>query len=87
MAKEQNLALNPSKISGACGRLMCCLSYEFETYADLRKGLPKVGKRVKTDHGEGKVIRQNILNRTVTIELENGGEVTMGAEEIRQPRV
>ena len=86
MAKEQNLALNPSKISGACGRLMCCLSYEFETYADLKKGLPKVGKRVKTDHGEGKVIRQNILNRTVTVELEDGVEVTMDAEEIRYPK-
>ena len=86
MAKEQNLALNPSKISGACGRLMCCLSYEFETYADLRKGLPKVGKKIQTDHGQGKVIRQDILNRTVTVGLESGVEVTMGAEEIRYPK-
>ena len=86
MAKEQNLALNPSKISGACGRLMCCLSYEFETYADLRRGLPKVGKKVHTDHGEGRVIRQNILNRTVTVELESGVEVMMDAKEIRSPK-
>ena len=54
MAKEQNLALNPQKISGACGRLMCCLAYEIDTYTELRKDLPKVGKRVVTPQGAGK---------------------------------
>ena len=82
MAKEQNLALNPSKISGACGRLMCCLSYEFSTYLELKKNLPKVGKHVVTRSGKGKVIRQNVLNQTVTVELEEGGEVTIHESEI-----
>ena len=82
MAKEQNLALNPSKISGVCGRLMCCLSYEFSTYLELKKNLPKVGKHVVTRSGKGKVIRQNVLNQTVTVELEQGGEVTVHASDL-----
>ncbi len=86
MAKEQNLALNPTKISGACGRLMCCLAYEYETYCELRRGLPKVGKRVTTSQGDGKVIRQNTMNRTVTVELDSGPEVTVDADEIRFPK-
>jgi cell fate regulator YaaT (PSP1 superfamily) len=77
MAKEQNLALNPSKISGICGRLMCCLAYEFPTYMELKKNLPKVGKHIVTRSGKGKIIRQNVLNQTVTVELEGGGEVTI----------
>ena len=86
MAKEQNLALNPAKISGACGRLMCCLAYEYGAYCELKRGLPKVGKKVTTSHGEGKVIRQNIMNRTVTVELEGGTELTIDAEDIRTPK-
>ncbi len=82
MAKEQNLALNPSKISGVCGRLMCCLSYEFSTYLELKKNLPKVGKHVVTRSGKGKVIRQNVLNQTVTVELEEGGEVIIHESEL-----
>jgi len=82
MAKEQNLALNPTKISGVCGRLMCCLAYEFPTYVDLKRELPKVGKYIVTRSGRGKVIRQNVLNRTVTVELEEGGEVTIHASEL-----
>jgi cell fate regulator YaaT (PSP1 superfamily) len=82
MAKEQNLALNPTKISGLCGRLMCCLSYEFPAYIDLKKDLPKVGKYIVTPAGKGKVIRQNVLSQTVTIELEEGGEITVHASEI-----
>jgi len=83
MAKEQNLALNPSKISGICGRLMCCLAYEYPTYVELKKDLPKVGKHVTTRTGKGKVIRQNVLNQTITMELEEGGEVTVHVSEIR----
>jgi cell fate regulator YaaT (PSP1 superfamily) len=82
MAKEQNLALNPTKISGCCGRLMCCLAYEFPTYLDLKKNLPKVGKHVVTRSGRGKVVRQNVLGKTVTVELEEGGEITVNASEI-----
>jgi cell fate regulator YaaT (PSP1 superfamily) len=81
MAKEQNLALNPTKISGICGRLMCCLSYEFPVYMDLKKDLPKVGKHIVTPAGKGKIIRQNVLSQTVTVELEEGGEITLHASE------
>jgi cell fate regulator YaaT (PSP1 superfamily) len=75
MAKEQNLSLNPSKISGACGRLMCCLQYEYDVYKMLKKDMPKVGKKIETPEGCGKVIRQNIIERTITIQLEGGREV------------
>ncbi len=82
MAKEQNIALNPTKISGICGRLMCCLAYEYPTYMELKKDLPKVGKHIATRSGKGKVIRQNVLNQTITVQLEEGGEVTIHASEI-----
>ncbi len=82
MAKEQNIALNPTKISGICGRLMCCLAYEYPIYTELKKDLPKVGKQIVTRLGKGKVIRQNVLNQTVTVQLEEGGEVTIHASEI-----
>jgi cell fate regulator YaaT (PSP1 superfamily) len=82
MAKEQNLSLNPSKISGMCGRLMCCLNYEFGYYEEARKDLPKVGKKVNTIHGMGKVIRQNILRERMTIALESGEEKEISYEEI-----
>jgi cell fate regulator YaaT (PSP1 superfamily) len=84
MAKEQNLALNPTKISGICGRLMCCLAFEYPTYVELKKDLPKVGKHILTKSGKGKIIRQNVLNQTVTVELEEGGgEVTVHVSEIK----
>jgi cell fate regulator YaaT (PSP1 superfamily) len=82
MAKEQNLALNPEKISGVCGRLMCCLAYEHENYSQLRKNLPKLGKRIKTKFGQGKVIRQNILAQTVTLQLENGSEMILNVADL-----
>lgn len=75
MAKEQNLPLNPPKISGLCGRLMCCLSYEYECYRDLCKGLPREGEKIDTPQGKGKVINVNILRRTVIIETEEGRQV------------
>ncbi|MBN1106073.1 MAG: stage 0 sporulation family protein [Deltaproteobacteria bacterium] len=82
MAKEQNLSLNPAKISGMCGRLMCCLSYEYHYYEAAKKGVPKVGKKVKTVHGEGKVIRQNVLRGRLTVMLESGEEKEISYEEI-----
>ena len=82
MAKEQNIALNPTKISGICGRLMCCLAYEYPTYMELKKDLPRVGKHIVTRSGKGKVIRQNVLNQTITVQLEEGGEITIHASEI-----
>lgn len=82
MAKEQNLSLNPSKISGMCGRLMCCLSYEYRYYEAAKKGIPKVGKRVKTTEGDGKIIRQNVLRRKMTILLESGEEREVSYDDI-----
>jgi cell fate regulator YaaT (PSP1 superfamily) len=84
MAKEQNLALNPQKISGACGRLMCCLAYEVDTYTELKKDLPKVGKRVVTPEGAGKVIQLNIINQKIRVALDDGKETEVGLEEIRE---
>lgn len=67
MAKDQGLSLNPAKISGTCGRLMCCLKFEQEAYCDLLKNMPKVGAIVETERGEGKVIEQNILTGMLKI--------------------
>jgi cell fate regulator YaaT (PSP1 superfamily) len=72
MAKEQNLPLNPTKISGLCGRLMCCLSYEHKTYKELMQGLPHEGQIIKTEKGEGKVTSINALKRSVSVELKDG---------------
>ena len=77
MAKEQNMSLNPEKISGLCGRLMCCLGFECEAYADLKKGMPKCGKMIQTPEGKGKVIRQSALKGEVVVILENGKETTI----------
>lgn len=74
MAKEQNLSLNPSKISGMCGRLMCCLNYEQKTYEDIRRKLPKVGSIVKTPDGEGEVTENNIIKEQVKVKIKNGNE-------------
>ena len=70
MAKEQDLPLNPQKISGLCGRLLCCLSYEEEGYKEMRKALPKLGQRCSTPTGEGRVIGVNILRRQVTLVVD-----------------
>ena len=69
MAKVQNLSLNPAKISGICGRLMCCLKYENDIYMELRKGMPDVGERIKTPDGMGKVTDTNLLAGTVRARL------------------
>ena len=72
MAKDQNLSLNPPKISGLCGRLMCCLSYEHKHYKEMSRGLPREGERIDTPEGKGKVISVNILKRLATVILEDG---------------
>ena len=74
MAKEQNLSLNPTKISGICGRLMCCLNYEQSTYEDIRKRMPKVGSIVKTSEGTGEVFSNNIVKESVKVKLKKGEE-------------
>jgi len=84
MAKEQGLSLNPTKISGQCGRLMCCLTYENDTYADLKKGYPKVGKVVMTKEGKGKVTRHNPLKEKIAVQLMDGPEIEIDFNEIQK---
>ncbi len=67
MAKEQGLPLNPAKISGICNRLLCCLTYEFDTYHQLRKGMPKVGKTIILDGHPFKVLKNNVLEQTIEV--------------------
>lgn len=75
MAKEQNLPLNPAKISGVCGRLMCCLGYEHRLYVELLKGLPREGERIEVEGGAGKVLSVNALKRSVTVDVGEGRQV------------
>ena len=72
MAKEQNISLNPSKISGNCGRLMCCLKYEDEVYTEKLKKLPNIGAIVKTPEGEGEVEALETLKEQVRVKIKNG---------------
>lgn len=72
MAKEQNISLNPSKISGNCGRLMCCLKYESNVYEDKLKRLPNIGAIVKTEDGEGEVDNIETLKETVRVKIKDG---------------
>jgi cell fate regulator YaaT (PSP1 superfamily) len=83
MAKEQNLSLNPTKISGICGRLMCCLKYESEAYECEKASYPPEGTIVNTPVGEGKVVSVNILKRNLTVEIkESRQNVEFGMNEI-----
>ena len=76
MAKEQSLSLNPSKLAGMCGRLKCCLRYEYQTYVELRRALPAVGVAVESVKGNGVVVRHNLLRQTVIVRrAEDGAEV------------
>ncbi len=82
MAKVQNLSLNPTKISGICGRLMCCLKYENDVYMELRKGMPDNGEKVKTRDGMGKVVDTNILESKVRVRLYTGEKDDNGEEKL-----
>lgn len=75
MAKNQNLSLNPSKINGVCGRLLCCLNYEDECYKENRKKLPEIGSKVKTEHGVGIVTNIDILKKTYTVDIPDFGKL------------
>ncbi|OEU69146.1 MAG: hypothetical protein BA863_17605 [Desulfovibrio sp. S3730MH75] len=81
MAKEQNLFLNPTKISGICGRLLCCLSFEQENYEQFHKRCPKLGKRYNTAHGNVKVTRSNFFRNTLTILPEVGDEIEISLDD------
>ena len=88
MAKDQNLSLNPTKISGICGRLMCCLKYEEETYEELNKGMPGVGDTVAAPEGQGEVLSVSILRRTLRAAIRKNPQDpvsvnTYAAEQVR----
>jgi len=84
MAKLQKTTLDPTKISGRCGRLMCCLRFEDETYSELKKTLPKKGTRVRTAEGDGEVLSAEILSQTVTVELPERRPITVHIDEIQE---
>lgn len=77
MAKVQGLSLNPAKISGACGRLMCCLEYENPYYEEMSKVMPRLNSKVKTPEGEGVVIYENLLKKMVSVRIETSDGSTI----------
>jgi len=82
MAKDQNLVLNPQKVSGQCGRLKCCLTYEQSVYQEARRRLPKLGKQVRTPQGQGKVIELDVLRGLVKVALGEGKVEIFQAEQV-----
>lgn len=82
MAKMQKATLDPSKVSGRCGRLKCCLRYEHETYEELDKKLPKLGRFIRTQHGDGTVVDRQILTQLIQLEQEGGRRITVVVEDI-----
>jgi cell fate regulator YaaT (PSP1 superfamily) len=82
MAKQQDLPLSPMEISGVCGRLLCCLAYENDHYAEIRERLPKPGKIIDTPHGRGKVVQVNVITETVQVELESQSTVEVSHQEL-----
>lgn len=82
MAKAQNLPLNPNKISGFCGRLLCCLTYEYSTYQEFAKDMPNLGKSCETPAGHGKVVRHNVLKQTITVALPGGDQLEFNKAEL-----
>jgi len=82
MAKDQSLSLNPTKISGLCGRLMCCLTFESATYQELKEKFPKIGKSIMTQNGKGKVIRHNVLKEQLIVRLDDGSEIEVSINDI-----
>jgi cell fate regulator YaaT (PSP1 superfamily) len=88
MVKAQGLSLNPAKLAGQCGRLKCCMRYEYQTYVELKRGLPAIGATVESTKGTGRVVAQSILKQTVTLQLEGeGGRVDATLEDlvVRRP--
>jgi cell fate regulator YaaT (PSP1 superfamily) len=82
MARGQGLSPNPSKLAGMCGRLKCCLRYEYDTYLELGRGLPAIGTRVVSVKGEGVVTRQHVLRQQVVIRCDDGRETEAGLEDL-----
>ncbi len=84
MAKEQDLPLNPAKISGLCNRLLCCLTYEYETYRSLRKKMIRPGKLITVDGIQYKVRRQNLMQNSLVVSDKDGEEITLSAQQWQQ---
>ncbi len=84
MAKEQNLSLNPTKISGVCGRLMCCLKYEQDQYEQTRKRMPRVGREVMTPDGSGIVTDLNIVKETISVRIPSGDTTEIRSYSLEQ---
>ena len=84
MAKNQNIALNPSKINGQCGRLLCCLNYENKLYNECKKDLPKVGNKVNTEKGEGFVISVSLLNKSYVVLLKNNEKIIIKLNDFKE---
>lgn len=84
MAKAQGLALNPTKISGQCGRLLCCLAYEYDTYNELIRTLPKCGKKVQLSDGNAEVVALDILSQKVTLCRHGGERCTLKMDELQK---
>ncbi len=84
MAKLQKSTLDPSKISGRCGRLKCCLRYEFDTYSESESSLPRLHARVETDRGIGHVVALEILAQKMTVEFEAGGQAVLGPADVQR---
>ncbi|XP_037775074.1 stage 0 sporulation protein YaaT-like [Penaeus monodon] len=82
MAKLQKATLDPNKISGRCGRLKCCLRYEYDTYEENRKSLPKVGSDIVTNNGRGRVLGQELLSRQLMVQMEDNRRVMVHADEV-----
>ena len=82
MAKLQKATLDPNKISGRCGRLKCCLRYEYDTYEDYKRELPNVGSTVVTKAGQGRVFAQEILAKKVLVDFEGGRRMIVDLAEI-----
>ncbi len=85
MAKLQKSTLDPSKISGRCGRLKCCLRFEQDVYEEFQSQLPAPGARILTRKGQGRVLAQEILARKVLMECEDGRRIIVAADEILTP--
>ena len=82
MAKIQKATLDPTKISGRCGRLKCCLRYEYDTYVDMQKELPPIGSDIVTSNGRGHVLNQSVLAAQLMIQMEDGRRVLIGADDV-----
>jgi len=83
MAKDQDLSLTPSTISGVCGRLKCCLKFEHDGYVEMEKSMPRRGELCECEKGKGRVADRNMLTQMVTLSLEDGGTVTLHASELK----